>query len=288
MNDLSVFVLLFTLIKNAMVCIPFVLLVGLAGGILSMTNPNSFVKNTSFYDAFLHSSSRCWPMIVFCAIVPMTLKCMAWLGIANIAIIMLIWVQNDVTKSRWYFEMSFTAQFLIVIGTMIASCYIIDEMKIKTTIDHVEQPKLLFLNLIIILIKNAMNAIFIVFSLCCSFLISYFTNPEQTEYIRHNIFKHQRDYHWYHAFSFGLYFENISIFSAIFCSIFPIAWEIVAFVSIVIVFIPIVLHVATCECEFYCIPKLFEKYDSRNHLEGHLCFWFNVTCASIYLFRMLQ
>ncbi len=274
MDEHVVLQLLMMLLWNASMAIIMSFGVSIANVILHLSNSEIKYKNCK--DAFHDGYLKTWPMYLFCMIVPISLKSVCFLALANIATPIIIeWathcVPKDIIEPRKHLEhvciisiLWFTLELYLIVNWSLFF-----ETSQVTSLSKMDE--LFFIQLLIVLVQNAVKSIPLILAICVAQTTTFFTN-----HFLHQIFVCPRtmkmdyqNYHWYHAFLSGFFLEDIALICLIVCAIIPIPWTLIMISSSVIICIP------------WCI--YFASSDDRRFLEGDLMLQLNIVFCLVCL-----
>ncbi len=238
------------LISNASNAIIFSCGAAIANFVLHFSQPES--NDEHWFEAIYNGWLQTWPMYLFCAIVGTSLKFVLYLALANVSIPVIVWFAvtlfaKDVTEPKRHLE------HILIIGSLFCALEVYLILNFSFFVDFSQSKVQIVLDerfviqLLMILVKNAMKSIPLIFAICIAQTTTFFTNQflHETFVCIKTMKMHLQNYHWYHAFIAGIFFEDAAIWCLIVCAIIPFSWTIVLYLSCVIVLIPWLLYFAT-------------------------------------------
>jgi hypothetical protein len=243
-----------------------------------------FCSNAAYYDrkkivlwgdALWHGFCTCWPLWIFCAIVPVTWSWSSGVGIINISLTLVLTLFCCNENARRNLEHN-----LILNALVVAGCVALSHVYEIFSRGFDDRKQASPVQLVVALMMNAFRAAPILFGLGMASVESFVFNPTYHEKIVYpqtahvTELKKWEDYSEGYAFVAGLAYRRVARVCLCFCTIVPISWTFSLTVAAILLLIPFVVALLT--------------YDDneRLNLEVRLMFFANV-CAAIIPLRAM-
>lgn len=258
------------LLKNASRALPMSFFVGIAIGIAALNNKRS--PGPAVWGAAL----SCWPMYCFCAIVSTTFLFTTLLGAFNVLFSVLVGCARDTSTELGppgvHMERCLILLFLLSSGMFLASLMLADLIALRNQ-KPLSSDVPLTLQFVFEVCNNVAKSLPLLASIACASVLTFLLNPESHRHFDapHVIKKQWDGYTLWDAAKAGVLNSHCGFGILIFCTVFPIAWEVSFYMLLVVILIPVLVHIGTKE----------EK--DRSHLEVNCLFWLNVVVCLVHL-----
>lgn len=247
-----------------------------ANAIVWFTNPRAH-GNKSWSQIAQFAVTSCWPMYVFCAVLPVSTSFAACLACFNVWIVLCVSAPED----RRMLEMVLQIMWLLPIGAIVMMATLLD---FKNVHPPVAIHPLIFLDVAQVCLLNMLRVLPVLISIGLASVLTYFTNPP----LHRIVFVPCGEYTVVQAFLEPLHLDYLGLVCVIYSIIFPIPWEISLFVSGGIILIPSLVAIADYlgknKMLVGCTEDLAGNKE-RVDIEFYLMYVCNAFALALYLFK---